>query len=180
MGGEPVPKVQGLGAEASAQRGIFRKDAPSNHKAGPGPPAHRKETMMRFYKQPPDQHPHRFYCGVDLHARCMYLCILDARGQTFLPRDYPADPGAFLDAIAPYRDGLAVAVECMFAWYWLADLCAEHGIPFVLGPALYMNAIHQGKSKNARPDAAQIAGLLRGGPLPQAYVYPKTMPATRR
>jgi hypothetical protein len=67
----------------------------------------------------------------------------------------------------------------MFAWYWLADLCAEHGIPFVLGHALYMKAIHQGKSKNDRLDAAKIAGLLRGGLLPQAYVYPKTMRATR-
>ena len=81
----------GLGAEASAQRGIFRKDAPANHDAGSGAHAHRKETMTRFYKQPPDQQPHGFYCGVDLHARCMYLCILDAGGQTVLHRDYPAD-----------------------------------------------------------------------------------------
>jgi hypothetical protein len=109
----------------------------------------------------------------------MYLCILDATGQTVLHKDYPADAAAFLDAIAPYRDGLAVAVECMFAWYWLADLCHEHGIPFVLGHALYMKAIHQGKSKNDRLDAAKIAGLLRGGLLPQAYVYPKAMRATR-
>jgi hypothetical protein len=29
-----------------------------------------------------------------------------------------------------------VAVECMFTWYWLADLCAHEGIPFVLGHAL--------------------------------------------
>jgi hypothetical protein len=109
----------------------------------------------------------------------MYLCILDASGQTVLHQDYPADAAAFLDAIAPYRDGLAVAVECMFAWYWLADLCHEHSIPFVLGHALYMKAIHQGKSKNDRLDAAKIAGLLRGGLLPQAYVYPKPMRATR-
>src|SRR5262245_28874378 len=134
---------------------------------------------MRFYKQPLDQKPHRFYCGVDLHARSMYLCILDAAGQTLLHRDQPADPRAFLDAVAPYRDGLVVAVECMFAWYWLADLCAEHDIPFVLGHALYMKAIHQGKSKNDRLDAAKIAGLLRGGLLPQGYVYPKAMRATR-
>jgi hypothetical protein len=26
----------------------------------------------------------------------------------------------------------------MFTWYWLADLCADEGIPFVLGHALYM------------------------------------------
>jgi hypothetical protein len=45
---------------------------------------------MRFYKQPLDQEPHRFYCGVDLHARCMYLCILDAAGNTILHKDYLA------------------------------------------------------------------------------------------
>ena len=129
---------------------------------------------MRFYRQ-----QHRFYCGVDLHARSMYLCLLDAQGQTLLHENYPAEPRAFLDAVAPYRDNLVVAVECMFAWYWLADLCAEHNIPFVLGHALYMKAIHQGKSKNDRLDAAKIAGLLRGGLLPQAYVYPKAMRATR-
>ena len=79
---------------------------------------------MRFYTQ-----PHRFYFGVDLHARTMYLCILDHDGLPLLHREFPAQAAAFLDAIAPYRDGLVVAVECMFAWYWLADLCAEHGIP---------------------------------------------------
>ena len=93
---------------------------------------------MRFYQPSLDEQPHRFYCGVDLHARCMYLCILDPVGQALLQRDYPSDSRAFLDAVAPFRDGLVVAVECMFAWYWLADLCAEHGIPFVLGHALYL------------------------------------------
>ena len=32
--------------------------------------------MMRFYNR-----EHKFYCGVDLHARTMYLCILDHAGQ---------------------------------------------------------------------------------------------------
>jgi hypothetical protein len=32
----------------------------------------------------------------------------------------------------------------MFTWYWLADLCADEGIDFVLGHALYMRAIHGG------------------------------------
>jgi hypothetical protein len=30
----------------------------------------------------------------------------------------------------------------MFAWYWLADLCHEQDILFVLGHALYLKAIH--------------------------------------
>ena len=72
-----------------------------------------------------------------------------------------------------------VAVECIFTWYWLADLCAREGIPFVLGHALYMKAIHGGKAKNDRIDAHKIAALLRGGMLPQAYVYPAGMRATR-
>src|SRR5215467_15280330 len=129
---------------------------------------------MRFYTQ---QHP--FYCGIDLHARTMYLCILDQAGETLLHRNMQATPEALLKAIAPYRGQIVLAAECMFTWYWLADLCAEHGIPFVLGHALYMKAIHGGKAKNDKIDAHKIAVLLRGGMLPQAYVYPAEMRATR-
>jgi transposase len=42
-----------------------------------------------------------------------------------------------------------------------------------------MKAIHGGKSKNDQIDAGKIARLLRGGNLPQAYVYPAGMRATR-
>jgi transposase len=52
-------------------------------------------------------------------------------------------------------------------------------MPFVLGHALYMKAIHGGKAKNDTIDAHKIAVLLRGGMLPQAYVYPAAMRATR-
>jgi transposase len=90
-----------------------------------------------------------------------------------------AAPEPFLQAVAPYRDGLVVAVECLFTWYWLADLCADQGIPFVLGHALYMKAIHGGKAKNDKIDSQKSAALLRGGMLPQAYVYPAEMRATR-
>jgi transposase len=129
---------------------------------------------MRFYKQ-----PHAFYAGIDLHARSMFTHILDHAGATVFARDLPASPDAFRNAIAPYRAGLVVGVECMFAWYWLADLCEDEAIPFTLGHALYMKAIHGGKSKNDRIDAAKIAGLLRGGMFPMAYVYPRAKRATR-
>ena len=67
----------------------------------------------------------------------------------------------------------------MFTWYWVADLCQKEGIAFVLGHALYMKAIHGGKAKNDKIDAQKIAVLLRGGMMPQAYVYPAEMRATR-
>jgi transposase len=90
-----------------------------------------------------------------------------------------AAPDPFLKAIAPYREDMVVCVECMFTWYWLADLCAQEGIPFVLGHALSMKAIHGGKANNDTIDAPKIAVLLRGGMSPQASGYPAEMRATR-
>ena len=129
---------------------------------------------MRFYTR---QHKH--YCGIDLHARAMYVCILDQSGTILVHKNLPTTPAAFLRILAPYREALVVAVECIFTWYWLADLCAKEGLAFVLGPALYMKAIHGGKAKNDKIDAHKIAVLLRGGMVPQAYVYPAEMRATR-
>ena len=100
----------------------------------------------------------------------MYVCILSQSGEILVHRNMKTNPETFLKVIAPYREGLVVAVECMFTWYWLADLCAHEGIPFVLGHALYMKAIHGGKAKNDKIDSQKIAILLRGGMLPQAYV----------
>ena len=86
---------------------------------------------MRFYTQ-----AHKHYCGIDLHARQMYLCMLDAAGAVLLSRNIACTPQAFLSAVKAYRDDLVVAVECMFTWCWLADLCQREGIAIVLGHAL--------------------------------------------
>jgi transposase len=129
---------------------------------------------MRFYN---GQHAH--YCGVDLHTKTMFLCVLDARGDVLLERNTLANPKSFLKAVAPFRDDLVVGSECVFTWYWLADLCQREGIAFVLGHALNaarvsgMKAVHGGKTKNDRHDAHTIARLLRGGNFPLAYVYPE-------
>jgi transposase len=129
---------------------------------------------MRFYTQ-----QHKFYCGIDLHARSMYLCILDEDGNILLHKNIHAQPDPFLKAVEPYREDIVVAVECMFTWYWLADLCNKEGISFVLGHALYMKAIHGAKVKNDKIDARKIAALLRASMIPQAYVYPAGMRAAR-
>ena len=129
---------------------------------------------MRFYTK-----QHRYYCGIDLHARSMYVCVLDQAGEKVVHRKIPSKPAHLLRLLKPYRRDVVVAVECMFCWYWVADLCAQEGIPFVLGHAFYMKAIHGTKSKNDRIDSYKIAALLRGGNLPMAYVYPSEMRATR-
>jgi transposase len=129
---------------------------------------------MRFYTQ-----QHRYYCGIDLHARSMYLCIIDAEGTVRVHRNLPTERGALLRAIDAYREDLVIAVECIFTWYWIADLCEQLRIPFVLGHALYMKAIHGAKSKNDKIDSQKIAAMLRGGMFPLAYAYPQQMRSTR-
>ncbi len=129
---------------------------------------------MHFYSR-----QHRFYCGIDLHARSMYVCIIDSSGAVVFHRNLPTDRQQLVEAIGPYKEDIVVAVECIFTWYWIADVCAEQAIPFVLGHALYMKAIHGGKTKNDKIDSQKIAGLLRGGLLPLAYAYPQAMRSTR-
>jgi hypothetical protein len=129
---------------------------------------------MNIYKR-----PHKYYCGVDRHSRTMYIYVVGQDGAVLLHRSLPCDPVRFLLAIAPFREDLVVAVECVYSWYWLADLCAREGISFVLGHALYMKAIHGAKAKSDRIDSGKTAVLLRGGLMPVAYAYPADMTATR-
>ena len=66
---------------------------------------------MRFYTK-----QHKFYCGIDLHARSMYVCILNQDGEIMLHRNMKASPEMLLKAIAPYREEIVVSVECIFTW----------------------------------------------------------------
>ncbi len=54
---------------------------------------------MKFYTK---QHLH--YCGIDLHADAMYVCILDAAGEIVVHKNIPTRPKAFLRQIKPYRE----------------------------------------------------------------------------
>ena len=129
---------------------------------------------MRFYT---NLHP--YYCGIDLHARSLYVCILDQNGNKVVHKEIKASPSQLLDLLQEYIGNIIVGVECMHCWYWISDFCEEHGIDFILGHALYMKAIHGGKAKNDKIDSYKIAALMRGGTFPMAYVYSKEMRATR-
>ena len=125
---------------------------------------------MRYFQPAAET---RFYAGVDLHARALFLVVLDHTGQLRYARNLPAAPQPFRKAIAPFRDRLVVACECMHCWYWLADACRDDNIAFVLGHAWGMKAVHGSKTKCDRKDAEAIARLLKGGNFPLAYAYPK-------
>lgn len=78
---------------------------------------------------------------MDLHARKMYVCIIDQKGKTHVHKNIKTDPELLFDLVFPYIDDMVIGVECTFCWYWLADICNMYKTPFVLGYALYMNAI---------------------------------------
>ena len=47
---------------------------------------HKEETWMNFYT-----HQHKHYCGIDLHARAMYVCILDQNGTILVHKNRLSD-----------------------------------------------------------------------------------------
>ena len=123
---------------------------------------------MKFY-----QTTTKFNCGIDLHARCMYVCVMDPRGKKLIHTNIKHnDFNHFLKLVEPYRHDLTVCCECMFGWYWLSDACQQANLTFVLAHALYLRCIHGGKNKNDRVDSEKIAHLLRTNFIPPSYVYP--------
>ena len=114
-----------------------------------------ERTMIRFY---PAQSA--FYCGIDLHARNMYVCLLDREGNTKVHQKLPNRGTKLVKLLEPYRQGVVVGVESTFNWYWLADLCVKEEIEFALGHAFYLRAIHGAKTKNDRFDSYTLARLM--------------------
>jgi transposase len=115
----------------------------------------------------------QYNCGIDLHARQMYVCVMDRQGKKLVHTNVKHNNfDYFLKLVGPYRHDLTVCCECMFGWYWLADACQAAGLTFVLAHALYVRAIHGGKNKNDRIDSEKLTHLLRSNLIPPAYVYP--------
>ena len=64
---------------------------------------------MKFYNQ-----LHKYYCGIDLHARKMYVCILDQKGKAKVHQNINTDPELFFELIFLYLGDVVVGVECVF------------------------------------------------------------------
>jgi transposase len=117
----------------------------------------------------------RTYVGIDLHARTLQLCVVDAvKGERILERArVPNRLPAILDLLAPYRADTSVAVESTFNWYWLVDGLQDAGYEVHLGHTLGNSRISKAKVKTDRRDAFRLARLLRSGDLQEGYIYPR-------
>src|SRR5205823_4149220 len=65
--------------------------------------------LMRCFPPPADV---RFYAGVDLHARPLFLIVLDHDGKTRLRRNLSAVPQPFLHAVQSFRGGRRSPQAC--------------------------------------------------------------------
>ena len=61
---------------------------------------------MRYYTK-----HHQFYCGIDLHARTMYICFMDHQGTILKHRNMPSTAQTLADLLQPYSEGLVLAVR---------------------------------------------------------------------
>lgn len=109
----------------------------------------------------------------------MCVGIVNQADEILSQKEIPPQAELFVETLAPYREDVVVSVECLFTWDWLADLCAAHKIPCVLGHALSMKVIHGSKTQHDRSDSKKLAQLLRAGMIPMADVSPKPMRSTR-
>ena len=125
-------------------------------------------TLMRFYKN-----QHQFYIEIDLHARNMYVCVINNLGEKVFHKNMTCSVDNLEIITNTFGNDIVIGVECIFTWYWIANFCAERNIEFALGHALYMAAIYKGKTKSDKIDSEKIANMLRGGFFPVAYAYPK-------
>ncbi|MBE6354858.1 hypothetical protein [Treponema sp.] len=80
---------------------------------------------MRFYKN-----QHQFYIGIDLHARTMYICVINNIRETVFHKNMECSRDNLELVTNTFGKDIVVGVECIFTWYWVADFCAERGIDF--------------------------------------------------
>src|SRR2546428_12522455 len=89
-----------------------------------------------------------FNCGIDLHARQMYVCLMDRQGKKLVHTHVKDnDLAYFLKLVQPYKHNLTGCCECMFGWYWLAHAPPAARPSFVLAHALYVPGPHGGQNQ---------------------------------
>ena len=92
-----------------------------------------------------------FNCGIDLHTRQMYICVMNRAGDVLVHRNIKNnDFEYFLELVEPYRHDLTVTCESCFMCFWLADACEDAEIEFVLAHAFYVRSIAANKHKTTK------------------------------
>ncbi len=61
------------------------------------------------------QTQHQFYCGIDLHAKQMYVCVIDQAGKKLLHRNYKTcQADKFFADIERFGNDIVIGCESTF------------------------------------------------------------------
>jgi len=121
----------------------------------------------------------KFYCGIDLHARDSFVCIIDDKDKIHIKERIQNQLEIFLYHLNSFSPRPSVVVESTLNWYWLVDGLMEAGFDVSLAHTLGLYMIKGAKVKTDKRDAFNLARLLRLEAIPQAYIYPKEKRPTR-
>ena len=115
----------------------------------------------------------KFYCGIDLHAKDSYLCVIDQKEKIHLRKKVANQLPLILHELKAFSPKPLVVLESTLNWYWLVDGLQEAGFNVKLAHIFGLQLITGVKVKTDRRDAFSLAKLLRLDAVPEAYIYPK-------
>jgi transposase len=108
--------------------------------------------------------------GMDLHRRRSVLVRMTEDGRKLETVRTGNSPAALRTVLARAGNNPRVVVEATYGWYRAADTLAAAGAEVHLAHPLGVRAFSCRRVKNDEKDAADLAGLLRPGRLPEARV----------
>ncbi len=115
----------------------------------------------------------QYYCGIDLHSKDSWLCVIDEKDEIQLRKKVPNHLPTILQELERFSPKPSAVVESTLNWYWLVDGLQEAGFEVKLAHIFGLHMITGAKVKTDRRDSFSLARLLRLDAIPEAYIYPK-------
>jgi len=115
----------------------------------------------------------QYYCGIDLHSKDSWLCVIEEKERIHLRKKVPNHLSTILQELDTFSPKPSAVVESTMNWYWRVDGLQEAGFEVKLAHIFGLHMITGAKVKTDRRDAFSLARLLRLDAVPEAYIYPK-------
>ncbi len=120
------------------------------------------------------------YIGIDLHSNNSVVVVTDEADRIIFQKRLANSLNEILPALAPHREEtVGVVVESTYNWYWLVDGLMDAGYQVHLAHPSAIKKYEGLKYSGDFADAAYLAHLLRLGLLPEGYIFPRELRATR-
>jgi transposase len=110
--------------------------------------------------------------GIDLHRRRSVIVRMTGDGRKLETARITNSPAALRREITKAGKNPKVVIEATYGWYWAVDVLEAVGAEVHLAHPLGVRAFACRRVKNDERDASDLAGLLRMGRLPEAWIAP--------